>query len=67
MTYLKTLGERLEDASTAGGKFADALIRAAGTLVSGALEFADRELESATKPRGPRNEGSGTTPIKKGR
>lgn len=56
MTYLKSLGERVEDAAVAGGRFADALVRATGYLVSGAIAFADQEMEYAAKAMKKRQE-----------
>lgn len=49
MTYLKELGTYVEQAAQAGGKFADALVRAAGYALSGALGFVDKEMEYASK------------------
>jgi hypothetical protein len=56
MVYLKTLGDKVEDAAVAGGRLADALVRATGYLVSGALAFADREMEFASQAMKKRKE-----------
>lgn len=56
MTYLKGLGHAVDDAAVAGGRFADALVRATGYMVSGALAFADQEMEYAAKAMKKRQE-----------
>ncbi len=74
MTYFKELGARLEEAAQAGGKFADALVRAAGSALSGMLTFVDREMEYAAKaakkgrkkPSDSTNGGSRKTARRKG-
>ncbi|MGQ0796778.1 MAG: hypothetical protein ACT4OI_02770 [Methanobacteriota archaeon] len=49
MTYLTSLGAKVEDAAVAGGRFADALVRATGYLISGVFAFADKEMEYAAR------------------
>ncbi len=60
MTYLKGLGHAVDDAAVAGGRFADALVRATGYMVSGALAFADQEMEYAAKAMKKRQEEART-------
>lgn len=65
MTYLKDLGAYVEEAAQAGGKFAEALVRAAGFALSGALAFVDKEMEYAAKATKKRVRKGPRTPEKK--
>ena len=60
MGFIQELSVRVEEVASAGGKFADALVRTAGLTLSRALVFVDREIgyaqrfgkKSGTKPGG---------------
>ena len=49
MGFLQDLAGRVEEVAAAGGKFADAFVRTAGTTVAGALVFVEREIGYAQR------------------
>ena len=49
MGLMQELSVRVEEVASAGGKFADALVRTAGLTLSRALVFVDRELGYAQR------------------
>jgi hypothetical protein len=70
MGFIQELSVRVEEVASAGGKFADALVRTAGLTLSRALVFVDRELgyaqrfgkkSSGTKPGGGKQPGRNRT------
>jgi hypothetical protein len=49
MGFLQELAGRVEEAASAGGKFADAFVRTAGATFAGALVFVEKEIGYAQR------------------
>ncbi|HYY48978.1 MAG TPA: hypothetical protein VFA17_09920 [Thermoplasmata archaeon] len=64
MGFFQDLAGRVEEAASAGGKFADAFVRTAGSTLAGALVFVDREIGYAQ--RAVKRRTSNTTTQRRG-